>query len=125
MNATIRLKSFAPARQLYDYDIIAGDQVVGSAQLRLEASRSSEMPSGFESNVYYQVAQEFRGNGYATTALKAMVQEAKKHGLASLSITVDADNLASIKVIEKCGGKLAEQNQTTLGVNVMKYTIKT
>lgn len=120
----LRQKSFNADRQVYEYDILNGEGIkVGMAQLRLIPSKSAEMPVGFESHVYYEVDPEHRVKGYATEALKELVEEARKHHLIQLIATVNADNPASIKVIEKCSGKFVATGKTKTGQSVLKYKL--
>ncbi|HSW79141.1 MAG TPA: GNAT family N-acetyltransferase [Candidatus Babeliales bacterium] len=120
----IRQKSFDKDRRLYEYDILdVSGTVVGMAQLRLVPSKSAEMPAGFESNVYYEVKPAYRNHGYATTALRLVKKEAKKHGLTQLSLTADEDNIASRKVIEKDGGRQIDIGKTSSEKVVIKYLI--
>jgi predicted acetyltransferase len=81
------------------------------------------MPEGFESHVYYEVEPQYRGKGYATEALRALLEEAKKHKIETVIATVNEDNAASIKVIEKCGGKLITRGITSKGEPVLKYQL--
>lgn len=123
MAATIRQKTFDPERQLFEFEIIGPTkEVIGMAQLRLKASRSPEMPKGFDSNIYYEIAETHRRQGYATDALRAILKESARHGLNSLTATVNSDNAASIKVLEKCGAKLEAKGKTSKGVEVLKYS---
>lgn len=83
------------------------------------------MPDGFESHIYYEVDTEHRGRGIATAALKLLKIEARNHGIVELVLTADKDNIASNKVITKCGGDLVATGKTRDGVEVLKYTLKT
>jgi predicted acetyltransferase len=122
----LREKSFNSERQLYEYEILNSEgESVGMAQLRLIPSKSPEMPEGFESHIYYEVSPAHRDKGYATQALKALIQEAKDHGLNQLVATVNSNNIPSIKVIEKCGGKLLGNAETKRGQSVLKYQLAT
>jgi predicted acetyltransferase len=121
----LRQKSFNADRQVYEYDILNPEgERVGMAQLRLIPSKSPEMPEGFESHIYYEIEPEYRNKGYATRALKELIREAKKHRLDRVIATVDADNPASIKVIEKCGGKFISTGKTMTGQSVLKYQLR-
>jgi predicted acetyltransferase len=118
----LKQKSFDLERGLFQYGILSPKgETVGTAQLRLAPSRSPDMPKGFESHIYYEVGPEHRGQGYGGEALKDLITEAEKHGLNRLIATVNSDNLSSIKVIEKCGGKLLEEGKTKSGQAVLKY----
>lgn len=50
-----------------------------------------------------------RCRGYATQALRAMLELARDQGLDHVELTADPDNPASQNVIAKCGGVLVER----------------
>ncbi len=56
-------------------------------------------------NCGYSVRPSERRKGYATEILRQICLVAKEHGLNQLQLSVEKDNLASIKTIEKNGGK--------------------
>ena len=51
----------------------------------------------------YVLAQDAWGHGYATEALQAMVEVARKTGVKRLEAVCHADHRASAHVMEKCG----------------------
>ncbi len=72
-----------------------------------EESKSKLLPAG-EARVGYYVTNEQWGKGYATEAVQKMIEFAAAAGESEMSITklvarVHPDNLASIRVLEKCG----------------------
>jgi predicted acetyltransferase len=50
-----------------------------------------------------------QGRGYATQALREVLQEAKAEGLRYVEITTEPDNIPSQRVIEANAGVLLEQ----------------
>lgn len=119
---SIRQRTYNPERQLYEYDILeSAGGIVGFAQLRLIPSKSLDMPEGFESNIYYETNPDYQGKGHAMAALKLILKEASDKGLPQIIATVNADNAASKKVIEKCGGSLEAESRTAGGKKVLKY----
>ncbi len=54
-------------------------------------------------HVGYSVLPDFRGRGYAYRACKLCLPLFERHGMNSLCITTDVDNLASIRTCEKLG----------------------
>jgi predicted acetyltransferase len=60
-------------------------------------------------HIGYSVVPWKRGNGYATTALRLLLSDARARGLAFVELTTDADNIASQRVIEANGGTLFER----------------
>jgi predicted acetyltransferase len=55
-------------------------------------------------NIGYVVVPEYRRRGIATTMLELALPLARERGLERVLLTCDEDNLASQRVIEKCGG---------------------
>ena len=58
--------------------------------------------------------EEFQGNGYATEAVKLALKWAFDHpGIIAVEAETDPDNVASQKVLNKCGfksnGKIGEE----------------
>ena len=52
----------------------------------------------------YGISEEYRGLGYATEAVSAVTQWAlSQHDVARVEAEAEADNIASIKVLTKCG----------------------
>ena len=49
---------------------------------------------------------KYRGLGYATLILQDAVALQNAEGVQNILVTVSGENLASIRVIEKCGGTL-------------------
>jgi predicted acetyltransferase len=105
------------------YNILADGTEVGFCQLRLIPSRSAEMPEGFENHIYYEVAPEYRGKGYATAALTLLLAEAKKLGLKEVILAADIDNLASQQVIIRNNGVLLDTQKGQSGFLHQKYSI--
>ncbi|PIW37331.1 MAG: hypothetical protein COW24_00730 [Candidatus Kerfeldbacteria bacterium CG15_BIG_FIL_POST_REV_8_21_14_020_45_12] len=60
-------------------------------------------------HVSYLVRPTARNNGYGTTMLKLVREKAKLLGLARLLVCCDENNTPSVRIIEQCGGKLADK----------------
>jgi predicted acetyltransferase len=74
-----------------------------------------------KSNFYYEIASEFRGHGYGYALLLLLLQRAKELAIQSPIITVDADNLPSVKIIERAGCKFIETVVVGDCVEVRRY----
>ena len=59
-------------------------------------------------HVGYSVRPSARGRGIATRLLSAAKSYGRELGLDSLTLTCDVSNLASVRVIEKNGGRLRD-----------------
>jgi len=81
-------------------------RVIGGVGLYLEGlddgSDESKLPAGVARVSYYIVKDQWR-KGYATEACKKMIELAIEVGITKLVAPVHPDNLASIRVLEKCG----------------------
>jgi predicted acetyltransferase len=60
-------------------------------------------------HIGYAVVPWKQRNGYATRALREVLEEAKEQGLRYVEITTDPDNVPSQRVIERNGGVLFEE----------------
>jgi len=83
-------------------------RVIGGVGLSLEGlddeheSEEPKLPAGVARVSYYIVKEQWR-KGYATEACKKMIELAIEVGITKLVAPVHPDNLASIRVLEKCG----------------------
>lgn len=60
-------------------------------------------------HIGYSVVPWKRRAGYATTALRLLLPEAKAEGLRYVEIKTDPDNIPSQRVVLACGGVLVEE----------------
>ncbi|WP_305965222.1 GNAT family N-acetyltransferase [Streptomyces sp. IMTB 2501] len=65
-------------------------------------------------HIGYNVRPSARRRGHATAMLMEALPVARGLGIASALLTCDADNHASRKVIETCGGVLEDERDGTL-----------
>lgn len=80
----------------------------GAINLRWQKGTAA-LPPHVLGHIGYTVVPWKEGRGYATFALRAMLQHAWAEGLPYVEITTDPENLASQRVIEKNGGRLVER----------------
>lgn len=76
------------------------NQIIGIIDLRYELN---DFLKDF-GNCGYSVRPSERNKGYATEMLNRICGIAKAHGLTQLQLSVEKDNIASIKTIERNGG---------------------
>jgi predicted acetyltransferase len=79
-------------------------EIVACVRLRFWLTPLLEVESG---HIGYDVRPSSRGRGFGTAALDLVLPEARRRGLERVRLTVDADNLPSIKIIERSGGVLS------------------
>ncbi|TDR94007.1 GNAT family N-acetyltransferase [Enterovirga rhinocerotis] len=65
------------------------------------------LPPYVTGHVGYAIVPWKRRRGYATAALRTILPVAREVGLTEIEITADSTNTASLRIIEKCGGRLA------------------
>lgn len=76
-------------------------KVVGCIELRHTLNPALKTIGG---HIGYSVVPGERNQGYATEMLQLVLQQAKKAGLDRVLLTCDVDNIASNRIILKCGG---------------------
>jgi RimJ/RimL family protein N-acetyltransferase len=90
--------------------IVVGETVIGTVNLRLETG--FVQPGGPENTVAdlgYTLDPAYAGHGYATEAARAMVDHAfDVLGARRVTAGAFADNLASVRVLEKLGMRREE-----------------
>ena len=79
----------------------------GSINLRWQRG-THELPPHCLGHIGFSVVPWKRRMGYATSALRFMLPEARAVGLEFVELTTDPDNVASQRVIVACGGELLE-----------------
>lgn len=80
----------------------------GQISLRWQPGTDA-LPPYVLGHVGYAVVPWKQRRGYATEALRLMLEEARGAGLGRLEITTDSQNAASRRVIERNGGELVEE----------------
>ena len=86
--------------------LVDGDRILGVANLRHRLTDGLMRSGG---HVGYAVRPSARGMGHATYLLNAVKTIARDRGFERLLLTCGALNLSSGRVIEKCGGVLADE----------------
>jgi predicted acetyltransferase len=79
-------------------------EIVACVRLRFWLTPLLEVEGG---HIGYDVRPSSRGRGFGTAALGLVLPEARRRGLERVRLTVDSDNLPSIKIIERSGGVLS------------------
>ena len=80
---------------------VSDDRIVGIVDLRYQLNDFLKDLG----NCGYSVRPSERRKGYATEILRQICLIAGKHGLKQLQLSVEKDNVASIKTIQHNGGK--------------------
>ena len=85
--------------------LVDGQRILGVTNVRHRLTAALRREGG---HVGYSVRPSERGKGYATILLRAAIQHAYGLGIHRLLVTCRESNLASARVIEKCGGVPSE-----------------
>ena len=88
---------------------VNNERVIGRVSIRHELNDFLRRQGG---HIGYCVLPDFRGQGIATKLLHRGIEVARSHGNEELLVTCNVNNLASARVIEKCGGVLAEVDES-------------
>lgn len=70
---------------------------------------TAELPPHVLGHIGYAVVEWKRGRGYATEALRLLLERVREESLPWVELTTDVDNVASQKVIASNGGRLVER----------------
>lgn len=97
----LELENF-PACLTY-FAINEQDKIIGAVNIRRYLNNELLKANG---HIGYGVRPTERNKGYATEMLKMALAETKAMKMPKVLLGAYEDNLASCKVIEKCGGKL-------------------
>jgi predicted acetyltransferase len=91
--------------------IVECDRVLGAIALRYGRSDYVQ----WAGHIGYGIRPSARRRGLATWAVGGMLDEARALGLERLLVVCAADNVASVKTIERCGGVLEGIRDTKFG----------
>ena len=85
-----------------------GETVLGEIRLRPQLTEPFEQHHG---HIGYNIRPLQRSMGYATRQLALALEKAREQGLKRVMLTIEGENPASVRVIEKNGGWLEWQRQ--------------
>ncbi len=88
------------------YWLYDGAHPVGSAKLRHRLTPALRVEGG---HIGYGVRPTARGRGYGRTLLALMLAEAGHQGISPVLVTINNDNLLSLRVAEANGGRLEKR----------------
>ena len=74
-------------------------------------------------HIGYYIRRDKRNEGYGKEVLRQALEELRKIGERSALLTVDMDNVASIKVIQANGGVLESEGQSAEGERFGRFWI--
>ena len=96
-------------------------RVLACVRLRFWLTPELEREGG---HIGYDVRPSMRRRGYGTAVLRLVLPLVRQHGIARVRITCDADNIGSIKIIERNGGVLdSEEMSPDSGKLIRQYWI--
>jgi predicted acetyltransferase len=97
-------------------------RIVAVARLRFRLNADLERKGG---HIGYDVRPSLRGRGYGTRVLALTLVEARRRGIARVLLTTHDDNVGSIKVIERNGGKFTPSvSSRVAGKRILHYWIE-
>ena len=99
----------------------ANGAIVGRVSIRHELNDALLQEGG---HIGYGVRPAFRRRGYGLSILEQSLELTRGLGLQRVLITCDDDNVASIKLIESCGGILENVTATEAHPALRRYWIE-
>lgn len=106
--ALVELTPGDPARDwvpVYSFEMRVDGRKVGDLSLRIGNIPRVAVYGG---HMGYNVDPEYRGHHYAERACRLVLSLAKLHGLETIWITCNPDNMPSRRTCERLGGVLVE-----------------
>ena len=91
------------------YWFLSQGGIIGTCNLRHQLN---DFLKSYGGHVGYSIRPSQRGEGYGTQILRLALEKARTLGIGRVLITCDDDNIASVRVIEKNSGKLADKVNT-------------
>ena len=102
--------------------LVRGGRVIGTANLRYALN---DHLRSFGGHIGYAVRPGERGKGYGSLQLRLVLDEARRIGLVRVLVACYRDNLASARVIRRCGGVLeGEAVEPKSGKVLQRYWIE-
>lgn len=95
-------------------------EIVGRVSIRHELN---DYLRNFGGHIGFVVRPHFRNKGFATKILTIALDISRNLGLSRVLLTCDDKNVASLTVIEKCGGVLENKVEKEVGVLIRRYWI--
>jgi tagatose 1,6-diphosphate aldolase len=89
----------------YRFELRVGGEKIGTASLRVGTGEYLERYAG---HVGYGVDMPHRGHHYAARACQLLFGIARQHGMTTLWITCNPENVASRRTCELVGGELVD-----------------
>jgi len=89
----------------YHFEMRVGGKKAGALNLRVG---NTPFVVTYGGHIGYAVEPEFRGHHYAERACRLVLPIAKAHGLDTIWITCDPDNIPSRRTCDRLGGTLVE-----------------
>lgn len=100
--AGIDLPPDIPAQQTY-FLVFDDTKVIGEFRFRPQIEPPYER---FNGHIGYNLRPAYRGKGIGTLALGLLLDIARERGLGGVQMTIDGENPASVRIIQKNGGYL-------------------
>ena len=88
------------------YWLLCQGRIIGTCDLR---HRLTEVLREFGGHIGYAIRPLERGKGYGSQMLGLALEKAQALGIKQVLVTCADNNIASVRVIEKNGGKLADK----------------
>jgi predicted acetyltransferase len=106
----------------HTYFLFCGEKIIGRSELRRTLNAELELKGG---HIGADIRRSERKKGYGTLILKLTLEKAGEIGLKRVLVSCNAQNTASAKTIEKCGGVLEKQAvYKETGILVSHYWIE-
>ena len=90
------------------YWLMDSEMPVGYVRLRFELNDKSREYGG---SFGYAISSEYRNKGYGTLLIQKLLEIAQEEKIEEFMSMVDKNNVASNRIMQKCGGKIFKENE--------------
>ncbi len=119
----LKLKELQNKQNTFDFRLYEDKKEIGVIQIRKEPSFGVGVPSNMASNIYYEIFPAYKRKGYGKKILALGLEKARDMGLKEVILTVNENNIGSVKIIEWSGGIFVEEALLPNGKKMLKYKI--
>lgn len=103
-----------PPQQTF-FVVLDEKTVIGELRFRPHVDEPWEKYNG---HIGANLRPAYRNRGYGTQMMKCALDIARSHALEGIGLTINVTNIASVRMVEKCGGTMQRQYTESDGTQI-------